>query len=130
MMSLLKIVFITFCSILAGAAMFCGVVAWPFATVDSSVLSYFLFTAAVGLLVFSVPTAIAIGVGWKIYAVGSSWRARLLLYCCLAILGTAFVRLTLYEYSADRFSTAYCMGGCAGGLTGAFLITMWKRYDT
>ena len=130
MLSLLKILFITFCSILGGVTALYGGFSHPSALKDSNVLSWFLATAVVGLIVFSVPTAIAIGVASRIYKSGASWRARLSLCLCLFVLGGAFASSILYSVSQDSFSYYFVLAGCIGGLVGAFLIMVLKPYDT
>jgi hypothetical protein len=129
MASLLKVLFITICGILAGVAAFCGAFSHPSTLANSTVLSWCVAIAVVGLIVFSIPAAIVISVAWKLHRTGS-WRGRLLLCLCLGASGGAFASSILYGDSHDSFSYSFVLAGCIGGLVSAFLIIILKPHQT
>jgi hypothetical protein len=92
-MSALKILFISACCLLAGAACLFAFVAGPL-PIENPIFYAVLAPVVVALLgwFYLIPIFVFVGIVWKLYGSHwASWRQRVVLMICCAILGSAFM---------------------------------------
>lgn len=124
-MTFLSILFITACCILAGSVAFCVVMNGPASVIGAPIVALF------GLF-YLLPVYIAITVAWLLYdCLRGSTYARAVLYLCLCLAGGCLMFIFgPGDQGALRWTLANVLGGCTGGLVGAYMITKLKgRYD-
>ncbi len=137
-MSALKISFISACCLLAGAACLFAFVAGPL-PIENPIFYAVLAPVVVALLgwFYLIPIFVFVGIVWKLYGSHwASWRQRVVLMICCAILGSAFMLIFGFKGpvftdgaggTEPGFVWGYGVGGFIGGALGAYLVTILKR---
>ena len=137
-MSALKILFISACCLLAGAACLFAFVAGPL-PIENPIFYAVLAPVVVALLgwFYLIPIFVFVGIVWKLYGSHwASWRQRVVLMICCAILGSAFMLIFGFKGpvftdgaggTEPGFVWGYGVGGFIGGALGAYLVTILKR---
>jgi len=120
-MSALKIMFISVCCLLVGAACLGAFMSGPAFILAAPIVALFGWF-------YILPIAIFVMVVWSLY--GShwgSWRHRIILMLCCAVVGSVFMLIFGVRAPEPGWLPGYGVGGFLGGALGAYLVTVMKQ---
>ncbi len=117
----MKIMFISACCLLVGAACLGAFMSGP----------WFIFAAPIVALFgwfYLLPIGIFVAVVWALYgSYWASWRARAILMLCCAVVGAGFMLVFGARGPEPGWLRGYFVGGFLGGALGGYLVTVLKR---